>query len=72
MRLDYQTQEADVASMYQNPQNQELFDKYHVKYVYLSNSERYNYSVTSEERFLQYFEVAHREGDVVLYRRLSE
>lgn len=70
--LDYQTQEADVANMYQNPQDQELYDKYHVKYVYLSNSERYNYSVTSEEGFLQYFEVVHREGDVVLYRRLSE
>ena len=70
--LDYQTQEDDVAYMYQNPQDKKLFDKYDVKYVYLSDSERYSYSVTREEEFLKYFEIVHQEGNVVLYRRLAE
>ena len=69
--LDYQTQEDDVASMYRNPEERELFDKYHVKYIYVSDSERYNYSIASEEGFLKYFEVAHKEGNVTLYRRLQ-
>lgn len=69
--LDYQTQEHDVARMYQNPEEQELFDKYDVKYIYLSDSERYNYSITDEEAFLEHFEVVHQEGSVVLYRRIT-
>lgn len=69
--LDYQTQEHDVARMYQNPEEQELFDKYDVKYIYLSDSERYNYSITDEEAFLEHFKVVHQEGSVVLYRRIT-
>lgn len=67
--LDYRTQEEDVGVMYQNPQDITLFDKYDVKYVYISNSERYNYGILSEDAFLEHFEVMHREGSVTLYKR---
>lgn len=67
--LDYQTQEADVALMYMNPQDSTLFDKYNVKYVYISDSERSKYSIVSEDAFLKNFEVMHQEGSVTLYRR---
>lgn len=67
--LDYRTQEEDVGVMYQNPQDITLFDKYDVKYVYISDSERYNYGILSEDAFLEHFEVMHREGSVTLYKR---
>ncbi len=67
--LDYQKSEEDVALMYQNPQDMALFDQYHVKYIYMSNSERYNFSISSEDAFLENFEEMHREGDTILYRR---
>lgn len=69
--LNYQTQEADVASMYQNPGDSTLFDKYHVKYVYVSDHERYQYSMEKEEALLEHFEMVHKEGDVILYKRVS-
>lgn len=46
-----------------------LFDKYNVSYIYMGNSERNNYGISSEEAFLQNFEVEYQSGDVTLYRR---
>lgn len=67
--LSYQQQEADVKTMYENPQDMTLFEQYHVKYIYIGNSERYNYLITSEDAFSENFEEECRIGDVVLYRR---
>lgn len=67
--LSYQQQMADVQEMYQNPQSTELFDKYQVKYVFIGNSERYQYLITSEDAFTENFCEVHRVGDVVLYER---
>lgn len=68
--LNYQPAEADVASMYQNPSDMTLFDKYHVKYVYVSDSERNNYQMQSEEDLLENFEIVHKEGNIILYKRI--
>lgn len=68
--LNYQPREADVALMYQNPKDMTLFDKYNVEYVYVSDSERYNYSMQSEVDLLENFEIVHREGNVILYKRV--
>lgn len=44
--LDYSQQEADVRLMLENPaEHVELFEKYHVRYVYLSSYERGNYQL---------------------------
>ena len=67
--LSYEKQEEDVKTMYQNPQDTSLFDKYHVKYIFISNSERYNYTILSEDAFLENFKEVHRVGDIVLYQR---
>ncbi len=67
--LDYKTQEEDVGIMYQNPEDMTLFNQYDVKYIYMSDSERYNYGILSEDAFLEHFEVIHREGSVTLYKR---
>lgn len=67
--LSYQQQDADVGTMYQNPQDMTLFDQYNVKYVYISNSERYNYTITSEEAFLENFDKVYEVGTATLYRR---
>lgn len=68
--LNYQPNEADVALMYQNPSDMTLFDKYHVKYVYVSDSERNNYQMQSEADLLENFEIVHREGNTILYKRI--
>lgn len=67
--LQYYEQEAAVSEMFQNPWNTELFDKYNVKYIYVSNSERNNFNITSDDIFLENAELVHQEGDVCLYRR---
>lgn len=67
--VDYTTAEEDVQKMYTNPADTELFDAYGVEYVYIGNSERYDYSIVSEEAFLENFELVHQEGDVSLYER---
>lgn len=67
--LQYYDQEAAVHEMFQNPWNTELFDKYNVKYIYISNSERNNFNITSDDIFLENAELVHQEGDVCLYRR---
>ena len=69
--LSYQQQEKDVMTMYQNPADITLFDKYDVSYVYIGSSERSNYGISSEDAFLQNFEVVYQSGDVILYRRKS-
>lgn len=69
--LSYQQQEQDVMTMYQNPADITLFDKYDVSYVYIGSSERSNYGISSEDAFLQNFEMAYQSGDVILYRRKS-
>lgn len=70
--LDYTTQEQDAAAMYANPGNIDLFDEYHVKYIYIGDSERHNYNIVSEKRFLENFEPVHREGNVTLYGRIEK
>ena len=67
--LQYYEQEAAVSEMFQNPWNTELFDKYNVKYIYVSNSERNNFNIISDDIFLENAELVHKEGDVCLYRR---
>ncbi len=66
--LQYYGQEAAVSEMFQNPWNTELFSQYNVKYIYVSNSERNNYNITSDDIFLENAELVHQEGDVCLYR----
>lgn len=66
--LQYYDQEAAVGEMFQNPWNTELFDKYNVKYIYVSNSERNNFNIISDDIFLENAELVHKEGDVCLYR----
>lgn len=67
--VDYTAQEQAVEEMYKNPEDITLFDQYHVEYIYISDSERYNYGITSEEGFLEYFELFHQEGNISLYFR---
>lgn len=67
--LSYQQQEADVMAMYQNPADLTLFEKYNVSYIYIGNSERNNYGISSEDAFLQNFEVEYQSGDAALYCR---
>ena len=67
--LSFEQQQENVMEMYQNPTDLTLFDKYGVNYIFISSSERSNYGIVSEDAFLQYFEVAYRSGEAVLYRR---
>ncbi len=67
--VDYQERESDVEAMYQNPKDPDLFDKYHVKYIYLGESERQNYEIMMENDFAETFELVHTEGDISLYKR---
>ena len=69
--VDYAAREQDVAAMYGNPGDMTLFDKYDVAYVYICDSERYNYNITSEDAFLENFELIHQEGRVNLYKRME-
>lgn len=70
--VDYAAREQDVAAMYGNPGDMTLYDKYDVDYVYICNSERYNYSITSEDAFLENFQLVHQEGSVNLYKRTDK
>ena len=67
--LSFEQQQENVMEMYQNPTDLTLFDKYGVNYIFRSSSARSNYGIVSEDAFLQYFEVAYRSGEAVLYRR---
>lgn len=67
--LSYQEREKEVARMYAEPQNMELYEKYDVSYVYIGASERLAYAIISEEAFAQNFTEVCRKGDVVLYKR---
>lgn len=66
--LQYSAQEDAVREMFENPENIELFNQYNVKYIYISNSERNNFNITSDDIFLENAELVHQEGEVCLYR----
>lgn len=69
--VNYQEREDDVQKMYENPKDSTLFDKYHVKYIYLGVSERQNYQIMMENDFAENYELIHTEGDISLYKRNS-
>lgn len=60
--------EADVTEMYENPaQNKDLFDKYNVRYVLISNAERGNYAI-DYGFFEKNAEIVAQNESGVLYR----
>ena len=67
--VNYSEREEDVRTMYQNPKDQTLFDRYQVKYIYLGGSERQNYEIMLENDFAETYELVHTEGDISLYKR---
>ncbi len=66
--LDTTERKSDLRLMYEAPlEHMELFEKYNVDYVVISNYERNDYTV-EETSFQTCFEEVFSQGDAVLYR----
>jgi YYY domain-containing protein len=63
------SRDQDIRTMYESPdwaETKALLERYHVRYIYIANSERTTYSV-SETKFMANLPVAYYNNTVVIY-----
>lgn len=66
--LDYGQRESDIPLMYQDPAGYaDLFQKYGVKYVYVSGTERGSYAV-NDQGLSEIADCIYSEGEVMIYQ----
>ena len=66
--IDYGQRESDVPLMYEDPVNHlDLFEKYHVAYVYVSGIERGSYAV-NDQGMGEIADCIYEEGEIKIYR----